>query len=412
MPLDRVAPVLAARVAEIDDRGAAKRHERVVTRVVPAGGGRGPSVELAGVPGRTFVRCNTNGYLGLAAHPAVRAAADRATAAFGVGPQAVRFISGTYAPHVALERRLAEFHGREAAMLFSSAYTTVLGVLPALVTPETAVVSDELNHNCIITAAKLAQPARRLVYHHLDRDDLEARLDEATAACARVVVVTDGVFSMRGDHAPLDVIDALARRAHERCAEGVITVVDDSHGVGAFGATGRGTEEVTGSRGDVLVATLGKAFGANGGYVCGPRVLIDALRETSPLSTFSNPISPADAAAALAAVDIVDSPEGIELLTGLRARTRRFAAGLVAAGFETIPGDHPVVPLLTRDAAWNQALVAHLYEHGVLATALGHPVVPLGEEEIRFQLSAEHTDADIDEVLAVLRAAPVRAPQR
>jgi glycine C-acetyltransferase len=366
-------------------------------------------VTLAGFPGRTFLRCNTNGYLGLATHPVVRAAAERAAAAFGVGPQAVRFIAGTYQPHVALEGRLASFHGREAAMIFSSAYATMLGVLPALVSPRTAVVSDELNHNCIITAARLAQPVARLVYRHADLSDLAARLGEATAVADRVVVVTDGVFSMRGDHAPLAGIDALARAFHDRCAEGVVTVVDDSHGIGALGATGRGAEEVTGARADVLVATLGKALGANGGYVCGPQVVVDLLRETSPLSTFSNPIGPADAAAAHAALDLLDGGEGQVLLGRLRRRTSRFRAGLVAAGFETIGGDHPVVPLLTRDAAWNRALVAHLFEHGVLVTGLGHPVVPAGEEELRFQLTAEHTDADVDEVLAALRAAPGRA---
>ncbi len=408
MPTDRLDAVLAAQLAALDERGTHKRDEPVVTAVIPGRGDQGPRYLLAGEGDRPFLRMNSNGYLGMALLDTVRRAEEDAVRRFGTGPQAVRFISGTYGLHTELESRLAAFHGREAAMLFSSAYACMLGVLPALVGPETAVVSDELNHNCIITAIRLAQPAHRVVYPHNDVGRLEAALAGVPDSCARVLVVTDGVFSMRGDHAPLGPIMELAHRHDARFAENVAVLVDDSHGVGAFGPSGRGTEEVTGARGDLLVGTLGKALGVNGGYVVGNRTQVDLLRETATTYVYSNPITPAEAAAALAALDTVDGPVGVELLLRLRAATARLRAGMVALGFETIDGEHPVVPLLVRDTTKVRELVTHLRDHGILATGLAHPVVPKGEEEIRFQVAADHTDADIDAVLDALDAFPWR----
>ncbi|MGH8489498.1 MAG: aminotransferase class I/II-fold pyridoxal phosphate-dependent enzyme, partial [Gammaproteobacteria bacterium] len=354
------------------------------------------------------IRMNSNAYLGMALREEVIAAEEHAARAYGAGPGAVRFISGTYGPHVELERRLAAFHGREAALVFSSAYATVMGVLPVLVTPDTAIISDALNHNCIINAARLAQPKEKYVYAHLDMAALEDCLTQAVG-CERVLVVTDGIFSMRGDHAPLAEIKKIAARFDARFTEGVLMIVDDSHGVGAIGATGRGTEEHTGSGPvDLLIATLGKAFGVNGGYVAGERVLIEYLREKAPLYIYSNPITPGEAAAAVKALDIVDSPAGRGLLAGLRQSTLRFRQALINLGYETLAGEHPVVPLLLRDSARTRAMVQYLKTQGILATGLSYPVVPPGEEEIRFQISAAHTEADIDEVLAVLAAFPGR----
>ncbi len=410
MPHDRLDRALRAALAELDASGRRKGAETVITGIIAAGGGRGPRFRIEGEGERGFLRMNANNYLGLSFQADVIAAEERAVREFGTGPGAVRFISGTWAPHVALERRLAAFHGREAAMIFSAAYAAVMGVLPALVVPGTAVISDALNHNCIINAIRLGQPAEKHVYRHLDLGELDARLRDAAKACRRAIVVTDGVFSMRGDHAPLREIMAIARKADAEFAENVVVMVDDSHGVGAFGASGRGTEEHTQApQADVLVGTLGKAFGVNGGYVVGTAALIDYLREVSPFYVYSNPITPGEAAAAGAAIDIVDSPRGRALLGHLRAMTARFADGLAALGFETIAGGHPVVPLLVRDTPLMSALVSHLRRNGVLATGLGYPVVPRGEEEIRFQICADHTAADIDSVLDVLRQFP-RAP--
>ena len=248
----------------------------------------------------------------------------------------------------------------------------------------------------------LARPGEKRVYKHLDYDELTRQLGAFTQKCERAIVVTDGVFSMRGDHARLDKIMAIARQFHPLYAEGVIVVADDSHGVGAFGATGRGTEEVVGAEVDVLIGTLGKAFGVNGGYVTAPQSIVTYLRETSPFYIYSNPITPAEAEASRAAIERVDSEEGRALLAHLRAMTERFRDGLRAQGLETVAGEHPVVPLLVRDTTRTAALVAHLHNSGILATGLAFPVVPRGEEEIRFQISADHSTADIDEALAAL----------
>ena len=405
MPVDRFLPALSAELSALEERGTKKGAESVIVGVVPASGDLGPRYLLAGEGDRPFLKMNSNNYLGMALRPELIEAEEHASRAYGVGPGAVRFISGTYAAHTDLEARLAKFHGRESAMLWSSAYAAMIGVLVPLITPETVVVSDELNHNCIINAMRLARPKDKKIYRHLDLADLEAKLTEIAGTCRRVILVTDGIFSMRGANAPLPKIVEIARRHDEHFPKNVVVLVDDSHGVGAFGATGRGTEEATGApSSDILVATLGKALGVNGGYVVGSKVLTDFLRETSPTYIYSNPITVGECAAALRAVDLLDSPAGVERLAHLRAMTERFQQGLLALGYETIPGTHPVVPLMVRETAKTTALVAHLRAHGILATGLKFPVVPKGDESIRFQISADHTPKDIDGVLAALES--------
>ena len=405
MPTERFEALIAAELDALDTAGTRKGDETVIAGFLPAEGKRGPRYLLADEGDRPYLRMNANSYLGMALRPELAAAEETAVRTYGVGPGAVRFISGTMAPHVALEARLARFHGREAAMAFSSAYATVMGVLPALIGEDTAVISDALNHNCIINAIRLARPKARHVYPHNDMAALERCLTEAARTSKRAVIVTDGIFSMRGDRAPLDRVMELARAFDGDFAENAIVVVDDSHGVGACGATGRGSEEACGGPPvDVLIATLGKALGVNGGYVAASARMIAWLREKAPFYIYSNPITPGEAAAAVAALDILEGPEGALLLDHLRAMTARFEAGLIALGLETIPGDHPVVPLLVRDTARTKALVAHLRASGILATGLAYPVVPKGEDEIRFQISADHTEADIDEALAAIAA--------
>ena len=403
MPIDRLHTLLQAELDELRAQGSLKGAESVVTNVVPAGGDRGPRVRLAGHPDRSFLRMNSNNYLGLSLRPEVIEAEEEASRKYGAGPGAVRFISGTYRPHVELENRLAEFHGREACMILSSAYATTLGTLTPLISGDAAVVSDDLNHNCIINAIRLARPGAKKIYPHLQLDQLDAALEETAESCNRAVVVTDGIFSMRGDHAPLPEILEIVRKYDGAFDHNAILVVDDSHGVGAFGRTGRGTEEYTECEPvDVLVATLGKALGVNGGYVVASRGIIDYLREKAPMYIYSNPITPAEAAAALAALEVLDSDTGAALLEHLRAMTARFESGLGRLGLETIPGEHPVVPLMVRDTDRTAALVGHLHDSGILATGLKFPVVPRGDEEIRFQISADHTEADVDECLAAL----------
>jgi glycine C-acetyltransferase len=403
MPVDRLSAILSKHVADLEQAGTAKGAESVVVAVKPAETDRGPRFLLRGEGDKEFLRMNSNSYLGMGLRPEVVEAEEVATREFGAGPGAVRFISGTYEPHVTLERELASFHRREAGMIFSSAYAAIVSTITPLVTSETVLVSDELNHNCIINAMRLSRPAGKAIYGHNDVAALERALEEWKGKAARAIVVTDGIFSMRGDHAPLDEIVAACARHDDGYAENVVLIMDDSHGVGAFGRTGRGVEEHTGSGPvDVLVGTLGKAFGVNGGYVVADAATIAFLRESSQMYIYSNPITVGEAAAALASVRIVASPEGEALLARLRALTKRFEEGLGRIGIETIPGAHPVVPLMIRDTRKTRDLVAYLYDHGVLVTGLAYPVVPRGDEEIRTQINADHTESDIDHVLALL----------
>lgn len=384
----------------LEERGLSKGDERSIRAVVPPTGGRGHRYLLQGSE-RAFIKMNSNDYLGFATHPELVRAAEVASKTYGVGPGAVRFISGTQDVHEELERRLADFHRREDSIVFNSAYAAVVSTLSALITPNTAVLSDALNHNCIISGVRLARPRHKAVYRHLDMEDLSAKLEAVPAECNRLLLVTDGVFSMRGTHAPLRQLGERLGAHAPRFLEGAVLVIDDSHGVGAFGATGRGTEEVTRARADVLVGTLGKAFGVNGGYVTGTGVLTRFLRETSPMYIYSNPIGPAEAAALIRALELVQAAEGRARLNNLRARTRQFEDGLRALGAEILEGDHPVTPLMVRDTERTRRLVERLYEGGVLATGLTYPVVPEGDESIRFQINANLTEGDIDEVLSV-----------
>ena len=404
MSTSRFEQTLINKLAEIDAKGALKGREKIITAIEPPKNDKGPRYFIEGHGDNAFIRMNANAYLGLARDESLVKAEEAAVRAYGTGPGAVRFISGTYQPHIQLEKRLARFHDREAAMIFSSAYATIMGLLPPFIDSETAVISDALNHNCIINAIRLSRPLLKGIYAHLDMTELEAQIKAAMGKAKRVLIVTDGIFSMRGDYAPLAAIADLASRYDAEFAEGILTVVDDSHGVGAFGKTGRGTIEYTGAQGvDILVATLGKAFGVNGGYLVASVPIVAYLRETAPFYIYSNPITPGEAEAACKALEIIDSPEGQKRLEHLRTLTKRFEQGLVNLGFEVLRSEHPIVPLMIRDSARTEEIVRHLIANGILATGLNYPVVPKGDEEIRFQVSAEHTQADIDYVLDVLK---------
>ena len=402
MSLDKIEQLFNAKLVSLQEQGIRKGNEKIITHIKEAENGFGPRYLLEGYGDRAFLRMNSNSYLGLALHPQVIKAEAEAADKFGTGPGAVRFISGTYQPHKDLETRLAEFHGRESAMLFSAAYATMMGVLPQFISEDTLVVSDGLNHSCIINAMRLSRPAGKEVYAHANVDALDKILAANQGLFKRVCLVTDGIFSMRGDHARIDKIDACCKQYEAGYEEGVISIVDDSHGVGAFGWSGRGTEEVTGGKADILVATLGKSLGVNGGYVVASSVVIDYLRETSPFYIYSNPITPAEAAASLAALNILDSQEGLRLLEKLRSFSIFLRAGLERLGYETLPGEHPIVPIFVRDTNKTSALVAHLFAHNILVTGLNYPVVPKGEQEIRLQVSADHTEKDLDYLLAKL----------
>lgn len=405
MSLDKLNATLVEEVRGLAAEGRAKAPERVIVGYVPPSGERGPRYRLAGAPGE-FIRMNSNSYLSLSHHPALIAAADQATHEFGVGPGAVRFIDGTFRHHVELEARIAAFVGRPAAKIFNSAYTANLGQALAIGSARTFWIGDELNHNSIIRAMRIAGVPKenRTIYPHNDMDGLARCLDEVPAGVERVVAIFDGIFSMRGDFAPLDQINRRLEPHRERFPQGLVTVIDDSHGLGAYGASGRGTEEHTGTQADVVIGTFGKAFGVNGGFVASSPEVIEAVRQKSDTYIYTNPLGVADCAAALAALEVVEGPEGRQRLAHLHARIAQFRAGLVRLGWESIPGPHPVVPLLVRDTARARALMQHFFARGVLVVGLTFPVVPRGSETIRFQVNAAHTEADIDEVLRVLDA--------
>lgn len=404
MSIDKLNKVLIDHVNDLKAKGTAKGDEMVITKVIPASKDHGPRFLVEGYGDKEFMKMNSNSYLGLSLRKDIMKAEEEGSETYGVGPGAVRFISGTYKPHVELENRLAKFHGKESGMIFSSAYVTSMGVIVPLTSPETVIISDELNHNCIIMAMKLARPAKKYIYKHNDMEDLEAKLNDAIGKGKRCLVITDGVFSMRGDYCPFDEFAKVCDKFKDKFEEGLITIADDSHGVGAYGETGRGTEEITKTKVDIIIGTLGKAFGVNGGYLVGPKAVTEYLRQTAPMYIYSNPITVGETTAVIKVLDILESSEGIEILKHIKAMTERFEKGLVDNGYETIPGPHPVTPLMVRDTQKTSDIVKWLTEHGILATGLNYPVVPKGDEEIRFQINGDHTSADIDYAIEVLKA--------
>ncbi|MCU0560383.1 MAG: aminotransferase class I/II-fold pyridoxal phosphate-dependent enzyme [Desulfobacterales bacterium] len=403
MSLDAVDRALELELAALKAEGRAKPPERVIVGYVPPQGDRGPRYRLKGSP-MEFIRMNSNSYLSLSHHPELMRAAEEATRELGVGPGAVRFIDGTFSHHVALEEEIARFVGKPAAKIFNSAYTANCGLALALSSPTTYWIGDQLNHNSIIRGMRIANvpAANRAVYAHNDMDHLRRCLGEAPAGMERAVVIFDGVFSMRGDVAPIERIAAIASACSEKFSQGVVTVVDDSHGIGAFGRTGRGSPEHAGARPDVIVGTFGKAFGVNGGFVAASPSLAEAVRQKADTYIYTNPLGVGDCAAASRALAICDSDDGRRRLERLQTMTARFRRGIEALGWQTIPGPHPIVPLLVGDTAKTHRLVNHLFDHGILAVGLTFPVVPRGDETIRFQVNAAHTGDDIDHVVASL----------
>ncbi|ACN14017.1 BioF [Desulforapulum autotrophicum HRM2] len=404
MSIEKLDRALEAEIDDLAAQGRAKAEERVITRYLPPLGSKGPRYCLAGMD-KQFIRMNSNSYLSLSNHPKLIQAADKATHDFGVGPGAVRFIDGTFVYHQALESRVADFVDKPGAKIFNSAYTANCGLALTLSTPATHWIGDQLNHNSIIRAMRIANvpSANKGIFHHNDMDDLRRCLDQVDPGVERVVVVFDGIFSMRGDNAPIDRIQAVVDPYVPRFRDGVITVVDDSHGIGAYGKSGRGTPEFCGRQPDIIVGTFGKAFGVNGGFIAGSATLVEAVRQKADTYIYTNPLSVADCAAATSALDVCDSAEGLKLLSNLGRRTQQFRSGLCDLGMETIDGPHPVVPLMVRDTRKTRELVETLFCNGVLVVGLTFPVVPKGDETIRFQINAAHTESDIDEVLALLK---------
>jgi glycine C-acetyltransferase len=371
---------LQHKIAEIQSAGLYK-NERVIA------GPQQAKVSVAN--GTSVLNLCANNYLGLANHPAVVQAAQQGLQDWGYGLASVRFICGTQSIHKQLEDRISTFLGTEDTILYSSCFDANGGLFETLLDAEDAIISDELNHASIIDGVRLSKSIR-LRYRNGDMDDLEAKLKESASARHRLIA-TDGVFSMDGYFAKLDKICDLAEKYD------AMVMVDDSHAVGFIGEHGRGTPELCGVEGriDILTGTLGKALGgASGGYTSGRKEIIELLRQRSRPYLFSNSVAPPIVAASLKVLDLLI--ESGDLRQRLRDNTKFFREQMTILGFNVLPGEHPIVPVMFGDAVQASRMAEHLLTNGVYVVAFSYPVVPQGKARIRTQISAAHTRADLE----------------
>jgi glycine C-acetyltransferase len=344
------------------------------------------------VDGRRVLNFCTNNYLGLANHPRLKQAAKAAVDRWGVGPAAVRSIAGTQGLHLELERRLAAFKNAEDALYVQSGFCANQAIIPPLVGKEDVIFSDRLNHASIIDGARLSS-AKIVVYEHCDPADAEAKIVEHLPQHRRGLLVTDGVFSMDGDIAPLDRLTEVAEKYE------VLTMVDDAHGEGVLGQGGRGIVDHFGLHGvfDVEIGTLSKAFGVVGGVVAGKKVIIDYIRQKARPFLFSSAVTPADTAACLAAVDLLEESE--ELVRRLWDNAGYFREGMQRLGFDTGRSQTPIIPVMLGDAGLAKQFSRDLFDAGVFAMPIGFPTVPRGLARIRVMNTAAHTRDDLDQGL-------------
>lgn len=364
-------------------------------RVISSAQGALVSVTADGTRSEVLNFC-ANNYLGLADHPAVVAAAEDALQQWGYGLASVRFICGTQEIHKQLEERLAQFVGQEDAVLFSSCFDANGGVFETLLDAQDAVISDALNHASIIDGIRLSK-ASRYRYANRDMADLEAQLQQSQGARRRLIV-TDGVFSMDGYIAPLQEICDLAEKYD------AMVMVDDSHAVGFVGPEGRGTPELQGvmDRVDIITGTLGKALGgASGGYVAARQEIVDLLRQRARPYLFSNSLAPVITAASLKVLELLETAS--ELRDRLAENTRVFRSEMADAGFDILPGEHAIVPVMIGDAAEAARMAELLLERGIYVIGFSYPVVPLGEARIRVQMSAAHSIEDVRVAVAAFK---------
>lgn len=341
------------------------------------------------VDGRKVLNLCSNNYLGFCDDPALKEAAKRAIDEFGVGPGAVRSIAGTMKLHLDLERKLIEFKGTEAVISFQSGFCANLATIPALVGREDGIFSDELNHASIIDGCRLAR-AEIIRYAHCDPEDLRVKLQENRHRFRRAIIITDGVFSMDGDIAPIPEIVHLAKEYDS------FVMVDDAHGEGVLGRGGRGIVDYFGLHGevDIEMGTLSKAFGVVGGYIAGGAELVEFLRQRGRPFLFSSAVTPPDVAACIAAVDILLQSE--ERVQKLWENARYFQSGLKALGFNIGRTQTPITPIILGEAPLAQQFSRRLFEEGIFAQAIGYPTVPRGAARIRVMLSAVHSKEDLD----------------
>ncbi|RME51464.1 MAG: glycine C-acetyltransferase [Caldilineae bacterium] len=379
-----------SKLAWIQDELNALKEQGLFTTIRSLGSAQGARIVVDGEEKLNF--CSNN-YLGLANHPRLKEAAQKAIERWGVGPGAVRTIAGTMDLHLELERRLAAFKGVEATISFQSGFTANLATIPALVGKGDLIFSDALNHASIIDGCRLSR-ATIVPYRHNDVDDLRRVIAEHRPF-GKALLVTDGVFSMDGDLAPLDKLVEVAEEHN------LIFMVDDAHGEGVVGRGGRGIVDHFGLHGrvDVEIGTLSKAFGVVGGYVAGKQRIVDWLRQRGRPFLFSSAVTPADVAACIAAVDLLE--ENTDLVDKLWKNARHFKAGMQELGFDIGVSETPITPVMLGDANLTQQFSRRLFEEGVFATAIAFPTVPRGKARIRVMLSAAHSPADLDEALDI-----------
>ena len=342
--------------------------------------------------GSEAINLCANNYLGLSSEPSVVAAAQAALGEYGFGMSSVRFICGTHDVHTALESRLSGFLGTEDTILYSSCFDANTGLFETILGPDDAIISDSLNHASIIDGIRLCK-ADRYRYANNNMADLESKLVEAQGARRRLIA-TDGVFSMDGSYANLNAICDLADKYN------AMVMVDDSHAVGFIGERGRGTPELAGvtDRVDIVTGTLGKALGgASGGYTSGRKEVIEMLRQRSRPYLFSNTLAPVITATSLTVLDMLESSG--ELQTNLHENSKRFRAGMTKAGFDLVPGNHPIIPVMLGDASVASEMAERLLGEGIYVVGFSYPVVPMGKARIRTQMSAAHTFDQIDQAI-------------
>jgi glycine C-acetyltransferase len=373
---------LKERLAELDEQGLLLREREL----------EGPTGARARFDGRQVINLASNNYLGLSNHPRMNAAASNAASELGAGSGAVRTIAGTMSMHRELERRFAAFKHAEDSVMFQSGFTSNAGTVAAILDKGDVIVSDRLNHASIIDGARLSR-AEIKVFEHKDAVHADRLLEETKAPDRRQLLTTDGVFSMDGDIAPLPDLVEVAER------HGAIMMVDDAHASGVLGTGGAGTVDHYGLHGrvDIQVGTLSKAIGVLGGFVAGPSVLIEWLRNRGRPYLFSTSAPPAVTAACLEALEIIaDEPERIERLWD---NTRSFKAGLHELGFDTGQSETPITPVITGEEEATQALARRLFEEGVFCPAIVYPTVARGQARVRTIVTADHTDDDLAEAL-------------
>lgn len=381
---------MADKLAWVEDELRALHEQGLYNTIRTIGSAQGAWLV---VDGRRVLNFCSNNYLGFANHPRLKEAATRAIEKYGVGPAAVRSIAGTLDLHLELEERLARFKGTEAAISFQSGFNANLATIPALIGKEDVIFSDELNHASIIDGCRLSG-GRIIRYAHNDPKDLERQISQATGY-RRAIIVTDGVFSMDGDIAPLPAICEVAERHN------LILMVDDAHGEGVLGRGGRGIVDHFGLHGrvDIEVGTLSKAFGVVGGYVAGKKTIVEWLRQRGRPFLFSSAVTAADTAACIAAVDVLE--ESTELVDRLWENTRYFKREMQRLGFDTGKSETPITPVMLGEAHVAQQFSRRLFEEGLFAMAVTYPTVPRGKARIRVMVSATHTRDDLDQALGL-----------